>query len=454
MRNIQTSPSGLVLSHDHNSSNSNNMAILQDIRSPASSSATTGAIGSSIGRKRRYYETKDVLKRMKHLEDTTYRQPLPSGSSSSSSDRGQGHGCDAEDAAGPVRRQLPSPFHGLWRQQIIEWMYTLVKYCKLRHEAAAAATYYLDQAVCRGLITTPSDYQLGAMTALYLALKVYDSPSMRIVKLSSLVKLGNGDFTEHDIVRMERDLVKILEWRLNPVTANCFLQQYLDVLDDCSSIHGLRLDLSTIEALALQSIEAAVARESFLSINRSAVAYAVLLSAVDHVAMSSSSSSSSKLIYHLMVSFRQRMIDVVGLDSAGPNVIYALSMLEHVTGYNKSNKKRTSSAEEDDEVGSSTSTRKVSTSDVEPISPVSPHELAHQKEHRPSATTKNPATTFTSNRISSSSLSTTLSRSSSVAESTTTPAPADTKMQDIGSEDPEVDHFMEAAISPNFVFMQ
>merc|ERR1719387_1203502 len=38
-------------------------------------------------------------------------------------------------------------FCGLWRRQIVEWMYVLIKYCKLKHEATAAAVYYLDAAV-------------------------------------------------------------------------------------------------------------------------------------------------------------------------------------------------------------------------------------------------------------------------------------------------------------------
>ncbi|KAL3911483.1 MAG: hypothetical protein SGARI_001626 [Bacillariaceae sp.] len=171
-------------------------------------------------------------------------------------------------------------------------MYTLVKYCKLRHESAAAAAYYLDVAVLKGLVQSPNDYQLGAMTALYLALKVYDSPCMRVVKLSSLVKLGNGEFTEQDILEMERDLVKLLEWHVNPPTANCFLQQYLTLLPqgfhdevvmeedrvaeegDTTTKDSIR---GSIEEIALQAIELTIARDYFLSIPPSVIAYSAML---------------------------------------------------------------------------------------------------------------------------------------------------------------------------------
>jgi hypothetical protein len=213
--------------------------------------------------------TRSVLKTMKHLETTTYKRPLG-------------------------RHQLPEPFNGLWRQQIVEWMYTLVKYCKLRHESAAAAVYYLDVAVVKGLIQSPNDYQLGAMTALYLALKVYDSPCVRVVKLSSLVKLGNGEFTEQDILDMERDLVKLLDWHLNPPTSNCFLQQYLTLLpqgfhggdDDHgaggkNSQHPSDSIRGSVEEIALQAIESTTARDYFLSIPPSVIAYSAMLFAIE-----------------------------------------------------------------------------------------------------------------------------------------------------------------------------
>jgi hypothetical protein len=326
-------------------------------------------------------------------------------------------------------------------------MYTLVKYCKLRHEAAAAATYYLDQGVCRGLITTPTDYQLAAMTSLYLALKIYDSPSMRIVKLSSLVKLGNGDFYEHDIVRMERDLVRVLEWRLNPVTTNCFLQQFLKVFSDCLSMHGMSassLDLEMVEEVAQLAIEYAVAREAFLSIKRSTIAYAALLSAISEVTTTSSlssSPSSPKILQNLMTSLHQRMVDVAGLDSAGANVVYAITMLERARCKGNSNK-RTMKGNTSDE-GASTTTATDQTR-----SPVSLLDhLENETATRPNRTTHQEPQVFTDSRISCSSLTT-------MNQSTSAPTVA-IKMDDGLDEedDPDVAQFLEASFSPNFVLM-
>lgn len=224
----------------------------------------------------------------------------------------------------PRAQSMPEIFRGAWRKQIVEWMYILIKYCKLKHEASAAAVYYLDAAVMcdsSSLVKTPRDYQLCAMTALHLALKVYDSPTVRVVKLSCLVKLGNGQFTEEDIIQKEYELVRALGWRINPPTANCFLQRYMELLtfldvdnecqdgvdidlsdsdsvqtsdndnedndidieiDQLSPIERRRRDrLRKLEEVASEYIEVATARDRFLVVPPSVIAYASMLSAME-----------------------------------------------------------------------------------------------------------------------------------------------------------------------------
>jgi hypothetical protein len=218
----------------------------------------------------------------------------------------------------PRAQNMPETFRGVWRRQIVEWMYILIKYCKLKHEACAAAVYYLDAAVMcdsSSLVKTPRDYQLCAMTALHLALKVYDSPTVRVVKLSCLVKLGNGQFTEDDIIQKEYELVRALGWRINPPTANCFLQRYMELLpfldSDNECEDGVEIDLSDddsdqnsrkdnedndqlgpiercrrerllkLEEVASEYIEVATARDRFLCVPPSVIAYAALLSAIE-----------------------------------------------------------------------------------------------------------------------------------------------------------------------------
>ena len=234
-----------------------------------------------------------VLQKMKRLENSDYRTPLA----------------------------MPAPFDGIWRQQIVEWMYTVINHCKLRHEAATAAVFFLDSAVARGLIETADNYQLGAMTALYLGLKIFDSPSMRVVKLGSLVKLGNGDFGEADIVKMERQMLKLFQWKMSPPTADCFVQIYLELLpkDIDEAI------LKQIEKGALEVIELGMAHDTTRASRPSIMGYAAMLAALDQMPRNSISIAQLREYLHAM----ER---IAGLDNGNPtlhHISIALDRIKH-----------------------------------------------------------------------------------------------------------------------------
>lgn len=209
--------------------------------------------------------------------------------------------------------KLPDPFNGAWRKQIVEWMYILVKHCKLRHEAAAGGAYFLDAAVTKGVITSPEDYQLGALASLYLGLKVFDSPGTRVVRLSSLVKLGNADFAEDDIVRMERSIVLALGWHLNPPTANCFLQQYLCLLP----ISGENLK-NNVEDRAFTIIEKSLANDRLRDIKSSQLGFSALIMGIDGYLKDQKNVATDKdderITVEQLRSFFYNMNTVAGLD--------------------------------------------------------------------------------------------------------------------------------------------
>lgn len=254
---------------------------------------------------------RDVLENMRRSESTTY--------------------CRS-------RIKSVEPFNGLWRQQIVQWMFTLVKFCKLRHEAATGGAYFLDVAVAAGVIKTPLDYQLGAMAALYLGLKVFDSPTVRVVKLSSLVKLGNSQFTEEDIVRMERDIINVLGWRLNPPTPDCFLQQYLVLLPTQSEATRCK-----IEQKALDVIEICVAKEQFCAIEPSILAYSALLIALDQYLEEQKTSISAcgmeMINLWQLRTFLYNMTNIAKLDHTSTVVSQTTSLLERIVKHTPTEQK-------------------------------------------------------------------------------------------------------------------
>ena len=124
-------------------------------------------------------------------------------------------------------QQLGHILDGSWRQRIVEWMYGVVDHCSLRRDSVATATFYLDLCVERGLVVSREEYQLAAMTALQVAIKLCDST---VVKLQSMVALGRGLFTAEDVVLMERRMLEALRWNCHPPTPVCFLRQFLRLL--------------------------------------------------------------------------------------------------------------------------------------------------------------------------------------------------------------------------------
>lgn len=197
---------------------------------------------------------KDRYRHMAKLESTTYKRPLT----------------------------IDGLYSGHWRQKIVEWMYAIIHFCDLRHETVAAASHFLDLSVMKGIIQNPIDYQVAAMTAFYLALKIYDSPSTRFVKLDSLVKLGSGTFDAQEVIDMERKLLFTLEWRLNPPTPNCFLYQFLELLPADTQPSTL----AKIEQHSLKAIEAIVSTDYFSLVDSSILAHAAVLVSFENLEQS------------------------------------------------------------------------------------------------------------------------------------------------------------------------
>lgn len=165
---------------------------------------------------------------------------------------------------------------GTWRQRIIEWMYGVVDHCSLRRDSVGVAAIFLDLCVERNLVESRQEFQLAAMTALQLAIKLYDST---MVKLDSMVKLGRGQFQIQDVVEMESKLLAALEWRVHPPTSLCFLRQFLQLVP--SSVSSMtKYMLSEVTRFIA---EISVCLYKFVKYPPSVVAYATLVTAMERI---------------------------------------------------------------------------------------------------------------------------------------------------------------------------
>jgi Cyclin, N-terminal domain len=78
--------------------------------------------------------------------------------------------------------------------------------------------------------TTPSsstsrNYQLSAMTCLYLTLKLHTRHYKRHLRI--LAELSRGQFIVEDILEMESIVLETLDWRVHPPTPMTFVQYFL-----------------------------------------------------------------------------------------------------------------------------------------------------------------------------------------------------------------------------------
>ena len=91
-----------------------------------------------------------------------------------------------------------------WRSKICEWSYQVLDHFDYDREIVAVSLNYLDRYLCRRPVNKRT-FQLVAMTTLYMACKIYDHNKLR---MSSLIELSRGYFTEEHIAAMEMSVLK------------------------------------------------------------------------------------------------------------------------------------------------------------------------------------------------------------------------------------------------------
>ncbi|KAL7547856.1 hypothetical protein ACHAWF_011131 [Thalassiosira exigua] len=134
------------------------------------------------------------------------------------------------------REKAPSPTQGggakafhvneQMRAKICEWYYQVADHFDINREVVSVALSYLD----RYLAATAVDsllFQLAAMTALYLAAKVYEP---RKLCLHSFLALSHGNLRSEHVVAMENAMLRSLDWRVHPPTPWAFCEDLLRLL--------------------------------------------------------------------------------------------------------------------------------------------------------------------------------------------------------------------------------
>jgi hypothetical protein len=123
--------------------------------------------------------------------------------------------------------QTSSPqINELWREKICEWCYHVVDHYDMNREVVSVAMNFLDIYLSKRTVNRRI-FQLAAMTAVYLAIKLYEPKTLH---LSSLVELSRGYFLAKHIVAMEEAMLQALSWHVHPPTPYAFCREMMHLL--------------------------------------------------------------------------------------------------------------------------------------------------------------------------------------------------------------------------------
>jgi hypothetical protein len=182
-----------------------------------------------------------------------------------------------------------------WRRKICEWSFEVVDHFGFDREVVSIALDYLDRVV--SLKTRPSgeamhrrDFQLIAVTCLYLAIKVhgetdtFDGPRRKL-KIHAFVELSRGLFSVETLEAKEREILEMLEWKVNPPTTVRIVATVLRLMPTWNEHGNATAHTNTATAIYEMSrylTELAVCVSTFaFNYKTSEIAYASILCAME-----------------------------------------------------------------------------------------------------------------------------------------------------------------------------
>jgi transcription initiation factor TFIIIB Brf1 subunit/transcription initiation factor TFIIB len=118
--------------------------------------------------------------------------------------------------------------------------------------------------------------QLVAMTCLYLAVKVHCSEA---ISPESMIALSRGSFQQDQVIKMERIVLRGLNWHLNPATSHLFLEIFFSTSTSTDDDEVM----TEIKETASYLLELAVCDSFFINVKPSSISRAAILAAMDIV---------------------------------------------------------------------------------------------------------------------------------------------------------------------------
>ncbi|OQR98344.1 hypothetical protein THRCLA_06743, partial [Thraustotheca clavata] len=135
-----------------------------------------------------------------------------------------------------------------WRKRMVEWMIHTGKAFELCPDTVFCAIHLMDDYLAK-LPVDKIVLQLVAMVAMYVASKMHET---RPILMEEMELLCQNKYPRREIVNMEKQLLKVVQWRLNPPTPCSFLRDILTFESSPSiQVHLEEAALELLEACAM-----------------------------------------------------------------------------------------------------------------------------------------------------------------------------------------------------------
>jgi hypothetical protein len=219
------------------------------------------------------------------------------------------------------------------RSAMMKWCYQVADACNYDRETVSIAMSCLDRFLCScsddegrdhdNVLYNRNRFQLAAMAALYIAIKVHECRPMDARLMSSL---SHYSHSPKDIEAMERVMLQAIGWRVNPPTAQSFVRNmvtllpeyYYTMMDDAEretivELTILQLDLFST-ATTMTSSSSNNCHSCFYRAPASWLAFASLLNAIESVVVSSDQQTSVFGVKVGFANFEATMTNILRID--------------------------------------------------------------------------------------------------------------------------------------------
>jgi hypothetical protein len=135
---------------------------------------------------------------------------------------------------------------GQCRKAMVEWCFTVVDAFDLSRETVAIAISILDRylssnnGISSKVLLNKQMYQLATITCFYTAVKIHEPVQLGI---SMLLKLCRGFYKDNDIVDMELDILRALDYRIYASTSPIeYVRLFLQLLPEWEDVSELIIE--------------------------------------------------------------------------------------------------------------------------------------------------------------------------------------------------------------------